>query len=386
MISTIQVAPSTTISKDNQAALDKIFAAERTRRDAEAATTAKALENWRTRYRAERTRVLGTALQAQLDNYVAKNTLSGAPDSDGVITPIRIEEVRKRRLDSFRFAHGLGVNWAGLAALHKTASRELRDLLTPRRTPPTLGDVQLFENDDTEPQPMPAPDQGSVALQRAPLMAPVPGAAAFGPPYAWWDRYAESYRSGDGRIVKNDSYLWPEVSRMGALVWGQNYSAGDVDYLSAYRENGFLVLYTPDRTGGVEVQFDLQCALCKHRIWLSNEWGWSDCTAWTNEAAVMSVFWRWEDVTPASETYDIGFVYGLDANGNGDHYPGTVSPVAPGQRRTVTLYTTSTFPAGTPLWLYVGTQQRLFAWLNDVSINMWVNSAWYVTGIRARVV
>jgi hypothetical protein len=134
------------------------------------------------------------------------------------------------------------------------------------------------------------------------------------------------------------------------------------------------------------VQFDLECALCQHRIWLYNEWGWSDCTAWTNEAAVMSVFWRWEDLTPASETYDIGFVYGLDAGGNGDSYPGTVTPASPGQRRYVTLYTSSAFPAGTPLWVYIGSQQRLFAWLNDVSINMWVNAAWYVTGIRVRSV
>jgi hypothetical protein len=386
MTGTTPVVHSNPTNTEHRAALDTIFAAELKRRDAEAANTARALEGWRTKYRAERARVVGTDLQTQLDEYAAKYKTLGLQDGDGMTAAARAEEARKRRVASFRFAHDLGVNWAGLAALHEAASREVRDIVMPRRTTPTLGDVQLLDSGGTEPQPVPAPGQGPVARGRTSLMAPAPSAATFGPPYAWWDRYAENHRSGDGKIMQNNSYLWPEASRMGAVVWGQNYSAGNTDYLAAHRENGFLVPYTPDKTGIIEVQFDLQCAVCQHRIWLSNEWGWSDCTAWTNEAAVMSVFWSWEDYTPASETYDIGFVYGLNADGNGDHYPGTVSPAAPGQRRTVTLYTTSAFPAGAPLWLYVGSRQRLFAWLNDVSINVWLNSAWYVTGIRVRVV
>lgn len=381
---TTKTQPLSTATKEDRAALDIIFAAEAKKQEVEKARTAKALAAWRSRYQTERTRVIGAELQRKLHDYAAARKLpSLTPGEDD---PARLQEARTQRHASFRFAHELGLNWAALAELNDKAAREVRQIVTPRRVLPTFGDVQLTEPKPTEPQPLPQPGRALGPLRAAAAPRSV-SAAAYSPPYpGWWERLWQSAASGNGRIERNDSYLWADWTRMGSLIGARNYSAGNVDYLSAYRENGYLVPYTPTQNGYLEVQFDLECAVCQHSIWLSNEWGWSDCTSWTNEAAVMSVFWSWEDFTPASEGYDIGFVYGLDGNGNGDHYPGGATPALPGQRRTVTLYTTSSFTAGTPLWLYVGSQQRLFAWLNDVSADLWVNSAWYVTGIRVRSV
>jgi hypothetical protein len=181
MTGTTPVVHSNPTSTEHQAALDTIFAAELKRRDAEAANTARALEGWRTKYRAERARVVGTDLQTRLDEYAARYKTAGLQDGDGMAAAARAEEARKQRLDSFSFAHDLGVNWAGLAALHEAASRELRDILMPRRTTPTLGDVQLPDSGGTEPQPVPAPGQGPVTRGRTSLMAPTPSAVTFGP-------------------------------------------------------------------------------------------------------------------------------------------------------------------------------------------------------------
>jgi hypothetical protein len=89
MTGTTQVVQSNTTSKEYQAALDMIFAAERKQRDAQATTTARALEDWRTKYRAERARVLGTGLQAQLDGCATRNKTPG-------LLPLRPRPLRPR--------------------------------------------------------------------------------------------------------------------------------------------------------------------------------------------------------------------------------------------------------------------------------------------------
>jgi hypothetical protein len=201
-------------------------------------------------------------------------------------------------------------------------------------------------------------------------------------PYAWWDRFAEGHATGDGEVLRLDSYLWADVGRTGSCVWLRNWDASNFDYVLGRRENGFLAFHTVPANGILKVELDVQCSFSQHCIETRNEWGWSDHTAWTNEEAVVGILWKWEDDVPATESRDPYFVWGLDTSGSGDSSPHTVNPVPAGQLRTLAVYSNMAFPAGVTVLVYVGTCQGLLGYVNDVSLNTFVNSAWFVTQMR----
>jgi hypothetical protein len=58
-----------------------------------------------------------------------------------------------------------------------------------------------------------------------------------------------------------------------------------------------------------------------------------------------------------------------------------VVQVVPGERRSVDLYTDAAFPAGKTVWVYVGTYDHVHAVLNDVSIDISLDSAWQVSSL-----
>jgi hypothetical protein len=81
------------------------------------------------------------------------------------------------------------------------------------------------------------------------------------------------------------------------------------------------------------------------------------------------------------ERLDLKFVEGLHCSGDGESSPGTVVQVAPGERRSVDLYTDAAFPAGKTVWVYVGVFEDLYAVLNDVSIDISLDSAWQLSSL-----
>ncbi len=350
----------------------------RAREQAEAARVRATLRGWRETYQAERARLIGPDKLAQLNAFAADRRRVRPTDSGSDSAGMPAEEALRWRYDSFRLAERLGLDLQALARLGETADRVLAGVLRPSPRPLSgVGEFRVIGlGPASEPGPVPMPPSPSGASS----------AAIYQPPFAWWERSFRSDASGDGETMRNVSHLWPEIARMGSCVWSRNYDAGDFDYLVTERENGFMVPFTPTTTGVLEISFDVQSAFCQHRIWLYDEWGWSACHAWTNEDAVIAAFWDWDDYDPKSEVRDFQFVWGLEASGDGEDYPGTDTPVPAGRWRTVTLYSTMAFPAGVPIWLYVGTQQRISARLNDVSANLWVNSGWYLSAIRVRTV
>ena len=90
---------------------------------------------------------------------------------------------------------------------------------------------------------------------------------------------------------------------------------------------------------------------------------------------MLSVFWDHDDGEPTSEDADQSLVPGLDSRGDGESYPGTVVQVDPGERRSVDFYTDVAFPAGKTVWVYVGIADRIYALVNDVSIDISLDSA-----------
>jgi len=229
---------------------------------------------------------------------------------------------------------------------------------------------------------------GSVAdlLERPPFVFPDPDKEkTFFPPYdGAWDRTQQDQASGDGRVDENFSYLEGSMARLGSRLRAHNHDAGDFDLICSYREGGYLVPFRTLKTGILQVKADLTALLCKHHISTYDEWGWSEFNANTRGRLILAVFWNWEDVDPANEVSDQWFVGGLNCSGDGESFPGTSVQATPGERRIVNLYTDMAFPAGQRLWVYVGLSDRIYAFLNDVEIDISIDSAWQLNSIGIR--
>ena len=200
----------------------------------------------------------------------------------------------------------------------------------------------------------------------------------FGEP---WERGSLNHATGDGRVTENLSYLDAEWGRLGSRLVARNDDAGDFDTIHVVRGNGFVVPFTVTSTGVLQVSADLICLLCRHQIKTEDEWGWSNFDAGTRSTLVLSVFWNHDDGEPMSEVYDKKFVEGLDCSGDGESSPGTGVQVAPGEQRSVDLYTDAAFPAGKTVWVYVGVHDNMYAILNDVSIDISLDSAWQLSSL-----
>jgi hypothetical protein len=204
------------------------------------------------------------------------------------------------------------------------------------------------------------------------------------PPYGWWQRNifdSYDFATGDGQIKRHDSYLW-DLGRTGSCIWGQNMSASDIDLIQMTRGNGFLLGYTPSQNGILRVEIDIECSWCEHCLQTWDEFGWSDYSAYTREVLSVGILYNWEDPDLGAEVRDETFVFGLRGSGDGESSPGVVYPVPAGQKRTIVKYTNASLLAGIGVYVYIGTEQQAWAFLNDVSCNIFTNSAWFVTGVR----
>ncbi|RJF86098.1 hypothetical protein [Sphingomonas cavernae] len=277
-----------------------------------------------------------------------------------------------RRYRSLVEARNAGVDLAALKGLHNRAYGEFSELVTDHAAfhfhETVVGSfTDIF---DRPPFVYVPPDPDKEKL--------------FYPPFGGsWDRLEQSQATGDGTIVQTISYL-DGAGRMGSKLVARNHDASDVDLLCAYRENGYLVPFTTLRTGILQVKADLSALFCRHHISTEDEWGWSDFHATTRGRLVMAVFWNWEDVDPANEVSHQWFVSGLDCRGDGESFPGTSVQAVPGERRIINLFTEMAFPAGRELWVYVGTADRIWALLNDVSIDISIDSAWLLNSLAIR--
>jgi hypothetical protein len=98
----------------------------------------------------------------------------------------------------------------------------------------------------------------------------------------------------------------------------------------------------------------------------------------------MAAFWNWEDVNPANEVSHQSFVVGLDCSGDGESFPGTSIQAFPGERRIINLFSEMAFPEGQQIWIYVGVADKIWAFLNDVGIDISLDSAWLLNSLAVR--
>lgn len=358
--------------------LARVLEADHAARLAQQEQEERRLQAWQRKYTTEYNELLGARTAARLREYTTRHRRSEADlrRERRLITPAqRLVERQRHKQASIRAMRELGIDRERLERLFDAAHREFSDIIDHRTTPmddDAFLDIGFLYHPavllyDFWPNPFPAPEFGTN------MTPPYPGS---------WDRTGAAYDTGNGKNHKLDSLLSPEAARIGSLIHSKNTNAGTFEYMKAWRENGLFVPFSVPSDGVLKVQFDIACGLCEHCIETHDEYGWSSYNAWTRESAVVSVFSNWEDVTPGTETRNVSFVSGLQGNGDGESYPGKKYPHTSGTIRTITMNTDLSFPAGSNLWVYVGTEQSFSAAFSDVAVNIFINSYWFVNGIR----
>jgi len=331
---------------------------ERRRKDEWQATVDR-LDALRRSFAEQRRHIIAPELRDRIKN-VARSGLRDDPRGPGL------------RYRSFVEARNADLDLNALKRLHKRAYGEVGALVKSpeafHRHETVVGSVTDIFKQPPIVYVAPDPDKEKLFL----------------PPFeGCWDRLDQNQATGDGAIVENSSYL-DCAGRFGSKLIARNSDASDVDLLCAYRENGYLVPFKTLRTGILQVKADLSALICRHHISTYDEFGWSDFHATTRGRLVLAVFWNWEDVEPANEVSDQWFASGLDCSGDGESFPGTSIQAVPGERRIINLFTEMAFPAGRELWIYVGVADRIWALLNDVSIDISIDSAWQLNSLAVR--
>lgn len=211
---------------------------------------------------------------------------------------------------------------------------------------------------------------------------PLAVSTVFQPPFVeGWERASFSQAIGGGSVSTFESYLDPQWGRLGTRMVAQNHDAGYNDQLNVLHHCGFLVPFITPNTSPLMITVDLTCLVCVHKISTSDEWGWSDFFASTQSGVALDVFWEHDDGAPMTEDFRQRFVPGLDASGDGESFPGMKVIVGPGERRSLNFLTDVAFPAGKTVWVFVGMSDYMYARLNDVSIDISMDTAWQLSSL-----
>ncbi len=280
-------------------------------------------------------------------------------------------------------------------AATRVSARSLSDLVRAGITPSTgLGRQPLAANKLTTRefelptlksdidlairQVVPPPGQTTqvMLLKKSPV-------TIFTPPYAWWERQAWSVHFQGGSIKDNASYLSGDIGRVGARLWGQNLSATDNSALDLFRSNGILLPYTMPKTGIPLIEVRLSANFCEHSIQTSDEFGISSCLVFTREHLECAFIWKFEDEVLQGSS-SVSLVPGLyTASTTFSSFGGDGKAIfaSPGDTRNIQVYPKTKIPQGAQVWLYIGTQCRVGAALNDVSTSAWINSSWSITEV-----
>jgi hypothetical protein len=349
-------APTT--ARRDEKLLERLESIHQRNREKEWGAMAGRLQALRESFAAERREILSPEIRQAIQGGIVRGGDSRGPG-------LRYQSLAKAR------EHGLDL--VRLKSLHDRAYGEFADIIR-HDTAFTVHENVVGSLADVFERPpfvfvLPDPDKEKL------YFAPYAGS---------WDRFEQNQASGDGSIAENVSYLDGGMARLGSRLVARNHDAADIDLLCAYREGGYLVPFRTLRTGILQVKADLTALFCRHHVSTEDEWGWSDFHATTRGRLIMAAFWKWEDNDPANEVSDQWFVGGLDCRGDGESFPGTTVQATPGERRIVNLFSDMAFPANQDIWVYVGLSDRIYAFLNDVSIDISIDSAWQLNSIAIR--
>jgi hypothetical protein len=287
-----------------------------------------------------------------------QRNLRQAPGPEGVPAT---ERARKRaQNDSLTLLEKAGVSREELKKIHAVHAAELDSIASPPRDTGTLESVPESE----------VPED--VRLGKGNPWT------IYTPPYAgWWWSYSW-WRLG-GYNPDLYAYIDWSTGAMGHRSDWSDYSASDLDAFSLDYDTQLGVWYRPPKAGRLDVWFRLRSASARSHIWLDDEWGWSDSHSrmWSHltvnvspvlaDKDEMQIWWAWAKGSPDSKTYQ-----------NDWYTPGTV--------HWFHMTTSAPIPANSWTLLKVGTYDRRYTWLNDVSTWQMMRNRWYLEELYVDVI
>jgi hypothetical protein len=204
----------------------------------------------------------------------------------------------------------------------------------------------------------------------------------FPPWHGSWDQGFWSSTSDPGSTIWTNQSYWESGARVGSHLGFNRRPSDNDDSASIAHSSGMLVQFTMPRTASLEVSFGLTRAFGNHFIDTDDEVGWSYCNVQIKESAVAEVYWDWNDWSadshverPLANSGTISSEKWIDTN-----------PIPAGAFRSANLYNPNiVFPSGQTVVVYVGTQEHVYAWVDDVRVRASANAAWYINWITLYV-
>jgi hypothetical protein len=277
------------------------------------------------------------------------------------LDPQAMERARGRSQDASReILQRVGVKREDLMRINASHAAELELLAAPA---PSQGTLELVPEEQ-----VPTDVKQGKGNPWTIYTPPFPG---------WWWSYSW-WRFG-GKDPELYYYVNPGSGAIGHRSDWYDYSASDLDgfYLDYNTQLG--VWYKPSSAGRLDVWFRLQCASARSHIWLDDEWGWSDSHTrmWSHltvnvspvlaDQDSMQIWWAWAKGNPNSKTY------------LNDWY-------TPGQALWFNMKTSAPVPANIWTLVKVGTYDKRYTWLNDVSTWQMMRNRWFVESLWIDVV
>ncbi|RWO68579.1 MAG: hypothetical protein EOS17_14775 [Mesorhizobium sp.] len=199
--------------------------------------------------------------------------------------------------------------------------------------------------------------------------------------YSWFNR------TGDGRILRYESYEWDGAPDLGGLVFFENNSAGDRDYLHAMLESGIWFTYTPKKTGRLDLFAEFVSTYDTRYRWMRDEIGYSHTRVLQATDVVFGTFsgdqavgrdYRSNSTVVDFQRWfegDVGDFANFGENGFAD---GTIHNFF-GRPGAMVF-------AGQPVEILVGCRVLMDCYLNDVSIRAWEGARRRLNFLGVRVV
>lgn len=333
--------------------IERIRTARTERAALEEARMQSQLKALQERYRAERIRLISADVDRKLEDHSIAHRLSEPARND-------LAERSRSRAATMAYARELGVDLGAMTRQWEDTCRQFESIVTP----PLSGEGKVIEPAGRQP------------------IAQAMSQSFYPPWHGSWDQGFWSSTTDPGSTTWTSQSYWEPGARVGSHLGFNRRPSDNDDSASIAHSSGMLVQFTMPSTARLEVAIGLTRAFGQHFIDTDDEAGWSFCNVQVKESAVAEVYWDWNDWTADSH---VERVLAQSGTFSSEKWVDRI-PVPAGAFRNAFLYDPNiVFPAGHTVVVYAGTQEHVYAWVDDVSVRASANAAWYVGWITLYV-
>ena len=192
------------------------------------------------------------------------------------------------------------------------------------------------------------------------------------PPYAGWS-WSYSWWAYDFAVSVNH-FLDSAAGLVGNVVSLTDSDAGDFDVPRGEHQTSVGFWYLMPSAGLVEVWIEGQSAASHHHLSLYDEWWWSDSSTYQYDFLTLKATGASPSGVRTSQMswfYQTGHTSGHWDN----HY------LCDGCAYWAHLYSDIAFPAGSWVWVEIGTKNTNYAFADDVSVYSDIDFRWFLRSV-----